>query len=164
MAITTQLSDQLTNLDASPSVIENSHNLHGRLRVAFFSFTQSGTGDAGSSFEAVRLPPGKVRLLGSLCNIEAAVAGASAKMDVGWDAYLDLDGTAVVADPDGILDNEDVDTLAHKTLAGSTVAIGKITAGTKAFESRDGVSIRLTFPVALADAETVDGYLVYVQD
>ena len=162
MAVITEKSDQLTNLDASPPVIENSHNLHGRLRVAYFSHTL-GDGDAGSSVEVVRLPPGKIRLLGSLCNIEAATVAASATMDVGWDAYTDLDGAAVDADADGIVDGVSVDTTLNVNLAGNATT-GVLTAGTKAFESQDGVSIRLTFVGAVVAGETVDGYLVYVQD
>jgi len=163
MAITTQKSDQLTNLDASPSVIENSHNLHGRLRVAYFKHTQSGTGDAGSSFEAVRLPPGKVRILGSLCNLQVSVAASTPTIDVGWDAYTDLDGTAVAADPDGIVDGMSVTTNVGKDLVG-TATTGVLGGATMAFESQDAVSIRITSVVARADAEVTEGYIVYVQD
>lgn len=159
MAVTTQKGDQLTNLDAVPPVIENSHNLHGRLRIAYFSHTQSGAGDATSSAEIVRLPPGKVTLLGALCNCTHNWTTASATMDVGWDAYTDLDGTAVAADSDGIDDGISVDT------AGSTAFGSALTAGRKVFESQDGVSIRLTSQdTAIADTNTASGYLVYVQD
>ncbi len=160
MAVTTQKGDQLTNLDASPPVIENSHNIHGRLRVAYFSHTQSGVGDAGSSVEIARLPPGKIRILSHLSYLEAASAAASQTLDVGWDAYTDLDGTAVAADTDGILNGGDIDTTANINLAN----VATITAGTTTFESQDGVSIRATFVGAMADTETISGAIVYVQD
>ncbi len=160
MAITTQKGDQLTNLDASPPVIENTHNLHGRLRVAYFSHTQAGIGDAGSSVEIVRLPPGKIRVLAHLSWLEAASVGASATLDVGWDAYEDLDGVAVALDVDGILNGGDIDTTANINMAD----VATVTAGTITFESKDGVSIRATFIAAMADLETISGAIVYIQD
>lgn len=159
MAVTTQKSTQLTNLDATPPVIEETADYAGRLRVAYFSATQSGAGDATSSVEIVRLPPGRVTLLGRLSNIEHDWTTALATMDVGWDAYTEPDGTAVAADPNGLDDGIDVDT-AGETTIGSIVAAGR-----KQFDSQGGVSIRLTSQdVALADASTAEGYLVYVLD
>ena len=160
MAVTTQKGGQLTNLDAVPAVVENSHNIHGRLRVAYFSHTQSGAGDANSTIEVVRLPPGKIRLLGALSRIKHNWTISTVDMNVGWAAYTDLDGTAVVADANGLDAAIDVDT------AGA-IAIGSVlgTADTKVFESKDGVSIMLQAVAAgLADTDTVEGYLVYVQD
>ena len=159
MAVTTQKSTQLTNLDALPPVLEDSADYAGRLRVAYFSATQSGAGDATSSAEIVRLPPGRVTLLGALSNIEHNWTTASATMDVGWDAYTEIDGTAVAADPNGLDDGIAVDT-AGETAIGSIVAAGR-----KQFDSNTGVSIRLTSQdVALADADTAEGYLIYVVD
>lgn len=160
MAVTNQKSGALDNLDASPPVIDHSFNNHGRLRVAYFSHTQDGVGDATSDIEAVRLPPGKVRVLGNLSNIEVSWATSSATMDVGWGAYSDLDGTAVAADPNGLDDGIDVDTANTETVIGSLVE-----AKTKVFESQDGVSIMLTSQdVALADGDIAEGYIIYVMD
>jgi len=159
MAVTTQKSTQVTNTDATPPVMEETSDLHGRMRIAYFDHTQSGAGDATSSVEIVRLPPGTVRLLGALSRIEHAWTTASATMDVGWDAYIDLDGDAVAADADGLDNGIDVDT-AGVTAIGSTQA-----ADTKVFTSREGVSIRLTSQdTAIADTNTASGYLVYVVD
>ena len=159
MAVTNQKSDQLTNLDASPPVIENTHNIHGRLRVAYFSHTQSGAGDANSDVEIVRLPPGKIRLLGFLSRVEHNWSVATVDMNVGWGAYTDLDGNAVAADADGLDAALDVD------VAGATPIGSALNADTKVFESQDGVSIKLQAVAAgLADGDTVEGYLVYVQD
>lgn len=159
MAVTTQKSTQLTNLDALPPVLEGSADYAGRLRVAYFAFTQSGAGDATSSAEVVRLPPGQVTLLGRLSNIEHNWTTALATMDVGWDAYTALDGSTVAADPNGLDDGIDVDA------AGETTIGSIVPAGRKQFESQDGVSIRLTSQdVALADGDTAEGYLIYVVD
>ena len=160
MAVTNQKSDQITNLEASPPVIENSHNLHGRLRVAYFSHTQSGAGDANSTVKVAKLPPGKCRLLGALSRIEHNWSVATVDMNVGWAAYTDLDGAAVAADADGLDAAIDVD-------SAGAIAIGSAlgTADSKVFESRDGVDIELQAVAAgLADGDTVEGYLVYVMD
>lgn len=159
MAVTTQKGTQVTNFDAEPAVMEETSDVHGRLRIAYFDHTQSGAGDATSSVEVVRLPPGTVRLLGALSRVEHNWTTASATMDIGWDAYTDLDGDAVAADSDGIDDGIDVDT------AGATAIGSALTADTKVFISRDGVSIRLTSQdTAIADTDTASGYLVYVLD
>lgn len=161
MAITTQKGDQITNLDAVPTVIAGSHTLHGRLRVAYFSHTQSGVGAATSSVEIVRLPPGTARLIGYLSHIQHNWTTASATMDVGWDAYTDLDGNAVAADPNGLDDGIDVDAAGITTIGSIVTATGR----TKVFQSKGGVSIRLTSQdVAIADTDTAVGCLVYVMD
>mgnify|MGYP003958286295 CR=1 FL=1 len=159
MAITTQKGTQVTGFDASPSVREDTADIHGRLRIAYFDHTQSGAGDATSSTEVVRLPAGTVRVLGAMCRVDHNWTTASATMDIGWDAYTDLDGAAVAADSDGIDNGIDVDTTGE-------VAMGSaLTAGTKTFTSQGGVSIRLTSEdTAIADADTASGYVVYVLD
>lgn len=160
MAVTTLQSTQLSNLDATPPVPENTFNVHGRLRIAFFDCVQVGAGDAGSSFEIVRLPPGKIRVLAHLSWLEAATVAASATLDIGWDAYTDLAGDAVALDVDGILNGGDVDTTANINMAD----VATITAGTITFESQDGVSVRATFIGALVAAETLRGAIIYIQD
>ena len=160
MAVTNQNSAQIDNLAASPPVIENTHNMHGRLRVGYFSHSQDGVGDVLSTVAIFKLPPGKVRLLGSLSRIEHNWVTATIDMDVGWEAYVDLDGVAVIADDDGLDADVDVE------VAGA-IAIGSAlgTADSKVFESRDGVVIAVKAQAAaLADADSVEGFLVYVQD
>lgn len=162
MAVTTQESTEYANVfTTKPPEMNDTTSLHGRLRIAYFVHNQSGAGDATSSVAVVKLPPGKVRLLGNLSRIYVNWTTASATMDVGWDAYSQRDGTAVVADPNGLDDGIDVDT------AGATgiCSIQAATANAKLFESKDGVTIRLTSQdTAIADDDDVVGYLIYVQD
>ena len=159
MTVTTENSAQIDNLAASPPVIENSHNLHGRLRVAYFSHTQSEAGEVLSTVKIVKLPPGKIRLLGALSRIEHNWTESTVDMDIGWAAYVDLDGTAVSDNDDGL--DADVDVEATGSIAIGTV----VTGATKVFESRDGVDIVLKAQAAgLGINDTVEGYLVYVQD
>lgn len=162
MAITKQYSTEYKNRHVTtPAVIGDSTEYHGRVRIQYFSFTQDGAGDATSSFLAVRLPGGIVRIVGGLSKIYAATATASATLDVGWDAYTDLEGDTVVADPNGIDDGIDTDTVGFFELGSALAAEG----GTKKFTSKGGVDIRITSQdVALADGDTVSGYIAYVTD
>ena len=81
-------------------------------------------------------------------------------LDVGWQAYTDLDGNAVVADPNGLADNIDVAAAGAKTVTGT---IGEDE--TKQFLSRDEIVIEATVAGGTIPAgATLNGYLVYVKD
>ena len=96
-----------------------------------------------------------------MCKIKHNWTTSSATMDIGWDAYTDLDGDSVAADPNGMDDGLNVDTAGTV----STICTVLTTDNTKLFESKGKVSIRLTSQdVALAASSTVYGYLVYVVD
>jgi len=162
MAVTTEKSDQITNVEATPPVLEDTTSLHGRHRIAYFTQTQVAIGDANSLVEVVKLPAGRVRVLLSESLIEHAWATALIDMSVGWDAYVDQDGVAVVADPNGLDVAIDVDT-AGVFVPGSAVAAG--TAKTMLFESQGGVTLTVqAIAAALAIGDTVNGYFTYVLD
>ena len=55
MAVTVQKSVELTNADATPIVKANTTEMHGVIRIAFFTHAQDGTGDTGSSIGLCRL-------------------------------------------------------------------------------------------------------------
>ncbi|MCK4958881.1 MAG: hypothetical protein KAT00_05765 [Planctomycetes bacterium] len=159
MAITTQKSTEVTAIDAG--TLLDTNTLKGRVRVAYFEHTQSGVGDATSSVEVVRLPSGKVRLLASQSKAFFNWVTATATADFGWDAYTDINGVAVVADPNGLDDGIDVELAGYQTFGAIVTATG----GTKVFESQDGVSLRITSEdEALADGDVVAGYVLYVID
>ena len=131
------------------------------MRIATFAHTQSGAGDATSSVALARLPAGRVRLLLVSSALYVNWTTSSATLDLGWDAHTDLDGDAVAADPNGLADGLDVDT----AVTGATLAGLAATAGTRLFESKDGVVIRATSQdVALANGDTLASTLVTVQD
>jgi hypothetical protein len=161
MAVTNQKSVEVTAIDAG--TILDTTDLKGRVRVANFSHTQSGAGDATSDIELVRLPAGRVRLLASQSKAYVAWATALATLDLGWGAYTDQDGAAVAADPNGIDDGIDVDTAGYQTF-GNLAAIAAA-GGTVEFNSQSGVTILATSQdVALADGDTIAGYFLYVVD
>lgn len=162
MAVTTEKSDQITNVEATPAVLEDTTSLHGRHRIAYFTHTQVAVGDANSLVEVVKLPAGRVRVLFSESLIEHAWATALIDMSVGWAAYVDQDGDAVVADPNGLDVAIDVDT-AGVFVPGSALAAG--TAKTMLFESQGGVTLTVqAIAAALAIGDTVNGYFTYVLD
>jgi hypothetical protein len=161
MAVTTQKSTEVTAIDAG--TILDTTDLAGRVRCANFSHTQDGAGDATSSVAIVDLPAGRVRLLASQSKAYFAWTTASATVDFGWDAYTNTAGTAVAADPNGIDDGIDVDTAGFQTFG--NVAAVAAAGGTVEFNSKSGVRLRLTSQdVAIADTDTVAGFLLYVVD
>lgn len=163
--MTTQYSTQYTQLFVTvPATPLSSTDMHGVVRIAFFQTTQSGAGSAPSSMALVKLPPGRVRLLLGISRAWVDWTTASATLDLGWDAYTNLDGTAVVADPDGLVDGLNVDTAGYFNFEGALTAV-KAKGGTWDFESKTGVVIRATSQdVALANNDVAHGYLCYVQD
>lgn len=163
MAVTSQESIEYKAMHSTtPPVHQPPHVQHGRLRVANFVHDQVGLGDAGSSVAAVKLPPGNVRLLGFLSNVYVNWTTALQTMDVGWDAYTDLNGNAVAADPNGLDAAVDVDAVGVHSLG--TAAATLATARSKVFSSRSGVTIRFTAALALVAGDDLAGQLVFVVD
>jgi|TARA_Y100000296_G_scaffold75841_1_gene95928 hypothetical protein len=163
MAVTTQKSTEYTNATASPVTLNEANVYHGRVRIAYFTHDQDGTGDAGSSVALFALPAGKVKVLLAASRAYVNWTTTSATLDLGWDAYTDIDGDAVAADPDGLVDGLDVDTVGYQTLEGALAGI-KATGGTYTFETQGGVVIRATSPTAMVDGDDLVGYILYVVD
>lgn len=162
MATTSQESTQYANAYTTRPVVNNPPtDLTGKLRIAYFTHTQSGAGDATSDVAAVRLPPGRVRLLGLLSSIYVNWTTASATIDIGWAAYVDFAGDAVAADPNGLDDGVSVETAGAVPVGTVLVAANN----SKVFESQGGVTILLTSQdEILADASTAKGYVIYVEE
>ena len=163
MAVTTQKSTEYTNATASPVTLNEANVYHGRVRIAYFTHDQDGVGDAGSSVALCSLPAGKVKVLLKSSNAYVNWTTSSATLDLGWDAYTNISGTAVAADPDGLVDGLDVDTVGYQTLEGALAGI-IATGGTYTFETQSGVVIRATSPTAMVDGDDLVGYLLYVVD
>lgn len=166
MPVTNQETTEFAGIyTTKPPVLVSTTSWHGRLRMAYFVHDQIGTGDAGSSVALIKLPAGTVRLILPLSYIYVNWTTASATLDLGWDAYTDLNGTAVLADPDGLVDGLDVETAdvfgaeELTTLAGLAA-----TAWTRLFQSKEGVTIRATAPGVIAAGDDISGVFAYVQD
>lgn len=165
MAVTTQKSTEYTNATASPVVNNAPHEMHGRVRIAYFTHDQDGAGDATSSVALCKLPGGKVRLLLGSSFMYVNWTTASATLDLGWDAYTDIDGDAVSADADGLIDGLSVESAGLYSGEDLVTALTQAQGGTKLFESQDGVVLRATSTdTAIADGDDLVGYVMYVVD
>lgn len=161
MAVTIEKSDQITNVEAEPIVFLHPTDNHGRMRSSFFTFTQgAAAGDAASFAYVVTIPAGKVRVYLPLSRVAFSALGSARTMDIGWLAYTDEDGTAVVADPNGLDDGVDVSS------AGSVIPTGTLgTHETKLFQSQSGVTLTLQInDGTIPAAATLDGHFAYVKD
>lgn len=153
----TFLSTQLTNVAAKPIVRLPSRDSHGRIRVAYFDYTQAANGAINDDVQLVELPPGRVRVFSVLSHLVASDKAAGATLNVGWAAYVDPDGVAVAADPNGFFAAVDIAT-GPTTLTPALLPF-------KTFDSRDGVILTAQFlVVAPAAADTLEGYFAYVVD
>ena len=162
MTVTTQKSTEYA-ARVDSGTVQYPTEYGGEFRSQLFTHDQSGAGEATSSVIIGYLPPGRVRLM--LANSWAYVnwTTASATLDLGWDAYTGLDGVAVLADPDGLVDGMDVDTVGIRQFSTSAAAGPKAAGYTKLFESKDGVIIRATSQdTAIASGDDLVGALVYV--
>ena len=156
MAVTTEKSTQVTNIDAG-TIIEPL-DLSGKLRIACFNFTQgSAAGDANSTADLVKLPAGKIRIFGALSRVCHSAFGTGRTLDVGYAAYTNQAGTAVNADEDALHSAADV------SAAGNFTPSDEM--GDDAYldiESLTGVTIKAKCESAtLPVGATLNGYIVY---
>lgn len=135
-----------------------------KMRQLDFTAVNVGGGDAGSSVALIKLPPGRVILMLTASQAYVNWTTTAAKLDLGWDAYEDPDGNAVAADPDGLIDGLNVDTVGIFDL-NSNVAALLLTGGNYTFNSKNGVTIRATSQdTALAANDDIAGFLAYAQN
>lgn len=165
MSVTNQESVEYENVFTdNPKEMNPASSWGGKLQIAFFTHDQAGTGDATSTVAMCKLPAGRVRVVLGLSRAYINWTTGSATMDIGWDAYTGLDGVAVVADPDGLVDGLDVDAVGMFGLDvyATLPAAKRATGGTHLFLSSGGVVIRATSPTAMVSGDDFVGYLVYV--
>jgi len=155
-------STQLTNIRATPPVALAVSDHSGKLRIAYFDYTQAAGGTANDIIHLVRLPAGRVRIIGGLSQIYHNLTTASATIDIGWAAHTDLDGVAVAADVDGLDDG--ISTEAAGTIAVGTVAAVAALGGNKLLNSQEGIDITLKCIKLPAASDTVAGHIAYVMD
>lgn len=157
MATTAQKSTQLANSDAVPQVRNENVDVLGKLRVAYFDFTQDGAGDANSTVDLVKLPAGRVRVFPELSHIGFSAFGASRVLDIGYLGYEDWKGVDQDADPDYFATDIDVSSAGTAKLSEASGA-----ATTKLFRSRQGVTVQATVAGGtIPDAATLTGFVVF---
>jgi hypothetical protein len=163
MAVTNESSTEFTNQNATPPTIMDSIDNGGRVRFAKVTFTQgAAAGDANSTIDLIELPAGKVRFLGNMSSLVFSAFGAARVLDIGWLAYTDQNGTAVVADADGLDDGIDVSAAGRVTLGTNTA----VTSGDSlVFQSRGPVTLQATvLGGTIPAAATVEGVIAYTFD
>ncbi len=164
MALTAEKSTQITNMEAIPPVNLQTNERHGRLRLAYFSFTQgAAAGDANSTADLVKLPAGRVRVLKTVSELICSAFGAARVLDIGHTGYTQMDGTVVAASADTILDGADVSAAVKVIMGAGTNAL--TTDPSVVYESKLGLTVQAivaggTIPVAA----TLKGFIVYVLD
>lgn len=165
MAVTTEVSTQLTNVAAGKK-LQTPVDL-GSMYIIFFDFTQgAAAGDIGSTVGVGDLPAGRWHFIGDLSQLHCDAFGAARTLDFGWAAYIDgADNiTTVVADDNGLDDDVDVSAaLAAGSKLGTALAAG--TGRRKLFNVGVG-GVRLFFTVAggtIPAATKINGHLTFVK-
>lgn len=134
---------------------------HGKVRIRYFSFTQVGAGDVGSTVDLCDLPPGRVRILPQLSKLKNSAFGAGALLNIGHLAYQARDSGAAdpqAADPVALTPNA-IDV----SVAEDGVAIGQLLK----FDvySKAGIRLQATLAGAgIPDAATLSGYIAYIYE
>lgn len=174
MAVLHEYSDAYTNSYVTvPPVMNMPTEDGGVLMLKYFKHAFSATADVTSDVALCKLPPGRVRLFLPLSWAYINWTTGSQTLDLGWDAYTDMDGATVTADPDGLIDGLDVDALGFRNFVGNatgalntnfTTAGVETLGGTYLFQSKSGVVIRATTQdQAGVSGDTIAGFFVYSQ-
>lgn len=163
MAVQAFLSNEETNASATPPTKLGTLD-HGKMRLARFSFTASVAGDATSTVDLCRLPPGAGRIMGNKSTIWFSALGASRVMKIGLRAYTQIDGamTAVAEDDDALATTIDVSSAGSVQLTSGTVLEND---KSHKYSARDKVVVFLTITGGTIPlAATFDGYIEYMHD
>lgn len=154
-------SDEMTKLLATPFVPLSPVEHHGKVRYAKVTYLQVAEGTNLDVIELCKLPAGRVRLIGRLSNLYINLTSGSQIIDIGWKAYVDLDGADVAVSLIGLDDALDVDTVGT-FLIGSVTLVAK--GGNHLFESQEGVTITMSCDIKPLANDTIDGFIAYVLD
>ena len=161
VALAVTESTQVANINAVPPVALDTLDLHGRIRIAWFDWMNGlVAGDAEGVIQLVKLPAGRIRILGKLSEFYSQSTQGSQTYDIGWLEHTDLNGDTVDADEDGLNDETDVDTVGAFNFCIVQVATGS----TKELESQEGITITLTASAILKASEGIYGWIAYVLD
>jgi hypothetical protein len=153
--MTTQNSTEYANQVAHPPVEMEANYFYGKLRVYRFTFTQSGVGSAGSIARLVRLPAGKINVIGGLSRVKYSALGTSRTLAIGWAQYRDKTGAIITTSSGGI------DAAFAAATAGNATLGSALSDFTKTFESSSGVTLIGTIAGGtIPAAATLAGYFV----
>jgi hypothetical protein len=159
MAVENFQSTQVAAMAGTTTPSLETGDSYGRLRILSFDITATA-GDANSTFELVKLPAGKVTVLGLSSNLKHSAFGTGRTLDIGYSAYRQPLATSdTIADVDAFVDGADVAAAGTINL-GTAPATGKIS-----FVSTGGVTITgICLGAAVPNAATLKGYVIIVVD
>lgn len=161
MAVTITKSTEVTNQEATPPVKAAPHSLGGKVRLFMGKVVQgAAAGDANSTLEMVKIPPGKWRLVLAQSRMKISALGAARVLSAGFRAYTDEAGTAVAENLSAFKTALDVSAAVAFDLTGVTGADE-----TYVISSQSGVT--LVFQVTggtIPAAATCDGYVMAVEN
>ncbi len=162
MVVQNEESTEFANVFTTQPVVMNQSDVWGgRLRVARFTHDQVATADALSDVKLVKLPAGRITILGALCKIYVNWTTASATIDLGYDAYINKAGATIAADPNAFDDGVAVDTAGAIPLG----TINATTAEVFEFETQKGLTILATMQDnAGVIGDDITGYIVYIAE
>ena len=149
-------SEQLTDIANKEAL--RAPIMTGKLRIAQFYFAVPSGLVVDESVELVWLPPGDIVVLGDIS--KGFISGeAGSYLDIGWEAYYDLDKQEVAGNAIGFANSLNTGSPGLLSLAPALAP----TTSTKEFSSSSGVIIAATFTdVAPAEADIFRGYFIYV--
>lgn len=133
----------------------SAHLAEGQMRISRFTYTHAAGAGTGEVNLFV-LPPGYVSVYSYLSHLFTSAFVATADLHLGYRAYTDSDGSAVVADDNAFLDNADV--------GGGALDITWLlpTGYVKELDSMSGVTVYAMVDTAnIEDADTLDGWCVW---
>lgn len=132
------------------------NELEGKLRIARFTYTH-GAGAGTGEVNLIRLPAGKFVIFTDMSRIIATAMVATADLSIGHRAFTNIDGTAVVEDPNAFASALD---------AGSAidVALSLPAGGVFEVDTRDEFVLFAEVVTAnIEDTDVISGWLVYAR-
>jgi hypothetical protein len=156
MAVTTENSTEYGyRASLSGYTLQEALDAGGKLRVQKFTFTQgAAAGDANSLVNLWKTPPGKVNIITALSQIFCSAFGAGRTLDIGYTAYTNNLGVAVIADVDGFADGLDV--------SGAAQLAWGLSPGIVQLNSQEGVVIQAkVLGDTIPASATLKGVIVY---
>lgn len=157
MAVETYLSRQLIG-EMRKRPIDD----HGKIRVQYFQVGPlTVAGDANSVFELCDLPPGAVRVLPALSQVQSSAFGAARVLDFGHRAYAKR-GTGLAADAEP----EDLDAFGVG-LDVAAAGVDTFNASDLKFDVYSLAGVRVVAQVRGGTAPvgaTIEGYITYVYE
>lgn len=139
-------SDQYTDYAAVPGVMVKPSEWGAVRRSSVGKYTFTAAGDSGT-IQMIRMPAGRLRILGGLCRVDCPVGTATSNLSIGHGEYKGIDGVVVAADVDEFVALADVGGGAIAQAFTVAAYAAAVSDGVE-FYTQDGFDITATFDTA----------------